>query len=238
MRLLRNLSVLALAAAISAPASLSAQPGTLDTQGYLDYRYPVNSGGALAGASVGPYLAGFSNSSLGDAQGGTPFEVFCFDWLSGIRDTKVAVLTLNQASVNAGLISKFAPTAGTGLTLSKLQQAAWLTTEFDATGSNWKSVHHALWSLFVPTAPSTTLPALTVDASAYVAASLAAVNGGFVGEDFRVLLPLINVQGEWVFDASNQVTMTQLPEPGSVFLVVTGLLAMVAVARRKSRGEA
>lgn len=220
------------------PVVASAQPSMTDTQGWLDFRGKTDSdfGGALAGASVGPYRAGFSNVSMPAAMAATEFDVFCIDWLSGLGDSKVNVLTLGAASTDAGLVAKFAPAAGTGVTLAKLQQAAWLTQQFDANGTNWQNVHQAIWSLFVPIGSGNPgLPTLTVGAGNYVTASAAAVAGGFDGQQFRVLL---SVDEQGLFNANNQVVIVRLPEPPNMLLVSTALFALVFFARRKSQSRA
>lgn len=238
MRIARHLLTLCAAAAVSMPFVAGAQPSMTDTQGWIDFRGKTDSdfGGALAGASVGPYRAGFSSSSLASAQAATQFDVFCIDWLSGLYDSKVNVLTLGAAATDAGLLAKFAPTAGSGVTLAKLQQAAWLTQQFDANGTNWKGVHQAIWSLFVPVGGGNpALPSLTTAASNWVASSEAAVLGGFTGEQFRVMLS-VNAQG--TFDPGNQVVIVELPEPANLLLVGTAVFALLFVARRKTQGQA
>jgi hypothetical protein len=241
MRTSRNIIALCAAAAFSMPSIASAQPLTTDTYGWLDFRGSTQSdeGGqipAAGGARTGPYRAGFSNVSLALAQAGTQFDVFCIDWLSGATDSKINVLTLGTASTDAGLLAKFAPSAGTGLTLGKLQQAAWLSQQFNANGSNWNDVHHAMWSLFVPIGGGNpALPALTGGASNWVASSQAAVSGGFTGDQFRVLLS-VNENG--LFNAANQVLIVELPEPANFLLVGTAFFSLVFFARRKSQGNA
>jgi hypothetical protein len=238
MRILRNFLSLCVAAAVSMPVAASAQPSMTDTQGWLDSRGKTDSdnGGALAGASVGPYRAGFSNVSMTAARASTEFDVFCIDWLSGLYDSKVNVLTLGAASTNAGLLAKFATPANNGVTLAKLQQAAWLTQQFDGNGMNWKNVHQAIWSLFVPVGGGNpAFPALTAGATNYVASAEAAVLGGFTGEQFRVMLA---VDDQGVFNPNNQVVIVELPEPANVLLLGTALFSLVFFARRKSQGQA
>ncbi len=235
---MRILLPLCVAAIVSMPVVSSAQPTQFDTQGWLDFRgsTPSDVGGQMAGATVGPYRAGYSNMDLASAMTSSEFDIYCIDWLSGLSDSRVNVLTLGAASTNAGLVAKFAPTAGNGVSLPKLQQAAWLTQQFDANGTNWQNVHQAIWSLFVPIGSGNPgLPTLTVGADSYVTASAAAVAGGFDGQQFRVLL---SVDEQGLFNSNNQVVIVRLPEPPNMLLVSTALFALVFFARRKSQSRA
>ena len=241
MRASLKLFTFCAAAAFALPSIAGAQPITTDTQGWLDFRGSTQSdfGGGLptgGGIRTGPYRAGFSNVSAPLAQTGSQFDVFCIDWLSGARDSKVIVLTLGSASTDAGLLAKFASSPGTGVTLGKLQQAAWLTQQFNANGSNWNTVHHAIWSLFVSEgAGNPQFPALTNPASSWVSQSETAVTGGFTGDQFRVLLA---VDDNGNFLSGNQVLIVELPEPADFLLVGTALFSLVFFARRKSQGNA
>lgn len=241
-RLLRVLALAVGSAATFGAAELNAQPYYTDTEGYLDFRGAVGGGGNIAGALVGPYKAGFSTASMGAAYAASQFNVFCIDILGAASDSRVQLMNFGQATAYGPLVNKFADnpegTVG-GLTVEKLNQAAWLTSQFtNANQAQWKNLHHAIWGIFWDAGVNGyggmgNLPALTVDAQNYMASAATAVDNGFDGSNYRVFVTMNNAGTEFVGDRQIFLGQIVTPEPSSYLLMATGLLAVGYVARRR-----
>jgi hypothetical protein len=177
--------------------------------------------------------------------------VFCIDWRGIASDSKVTLLTFSQAASNGPLLAKYADAGikdGTtgGLTTTKLNAAAWLTTQFGATPTKaWDEMHLALWSIFWD--PATGSPALP-NAASYGLGSNGGVSGqtaqywvsqalahanSFDASAFRVVTP---VNSSNVLDPSKQIFLVQtVPEPSTYAMLGVGLAALGVAARRRRR---
>jgi hypothetical protein len=250
-----RLSSLVLAAALAA-APLSAQlPGTA-TNGWIDFR-GVTAGAPTAhgtGVATGPYLATFSTVSLANAQAKTgleQFNVFCFDWRGIAGDSRVAVLTLQQAATDADLFGKFRSAVnpdGRATSQADFEQrllsGAWLTTQFGSTSNTWDEKHVALWSVFwdagtgSPALPDYTTYGTgsnggTATAQQWVADAF--LNGpSFDASQYRVL-KMLDAQGNFDPRAQTFLARATVPEPGTLALLAAGLVVTGLTVRRRRR---
>ena len=204
-------------------------------------RHAVGGGGKVGNAVAGPYVAGFSTLSINDARyNGSPFNVFCIDWLGIAGDSKVRVLTFNETltsgdGVATAVRNKFvASGSGTGLDETKLKQVAWLSQQFtDVNQDQWKHIHHAMWGILWDvgaTGGAGALPGLTTMANDFVSQSLTAAVT-FDASSYRVLAA---TNGNGVFNSDRQIFIAQVvPEPGTYLLVALGLGGLGIIARRR-----
>lgn len=229
-------------ALVAGPVALSAQPGYDDVAGYFNFRGVIGNGGMVADNATGPYVGGFSTVDMASAYAASSFSIFCIDFIGGARDSYVQLLKFDDAVAYGPLADKFDVPAGTagGLTVDKLNAAAWLTYQFDATGSNWADVHHALWATFwsiglAPYPGGTPLPSMDAGAQAYFDGAAAAVAGGYdASEYFRVFATMTDDGPNATFDPSKQIIIAKVvPEPGTYALLAIGLVGLGFASRRR-----
>lgn len=135
--------------------------------------------------------------------------------------------------------------------MTRYRQAAWLAWQFynPAYRNDWKYIHAAIWHLMTPTQPGVTRPA-----------DIALVNGwlnsaatNYARYDFSHVFVLTDVAvarchasnpsiaGPWNgCGHQEQITFTApltvtTPEPASMVLLATGLIALTVTSRRRRR---
>lgn len=235
-----RLSFLLSLALVATSTVAHAQPSSTATQGFVDFRSATPGSPTANGWATGPYIAGFSTVSMNSAYSASAFNVFCIDVLGAAGDSRVLVQTFAQAVSYGPLVSKYQESgAGSvgGLTINKLNAAAWLTTQFAAAPqSQWDEMHVALWSIFWDANANGLPNYATYGGSPTTASSwyTQALNANFDASAFRVLTP---VTENGAFDTNRQVFMAQVvPEPSTYALMGAGLLAIGVVARRRRKG--
>jgi hypothetical protein len=200
----------ALALFVAQPAAGQSEYPGLPQDGE-QIRYITHSGvvGSFTGTGTGLPGSYYVGPYLGAAlsyPGSPQFTMYCVDFTT-LVNTNAAGWTVNASQVEYG---------------STLHQAAYLASLFHSTNSNqWAAIHGAIWSLRGAGI------AITDPISHYIA--LAADN--FSQVDHR----------DWFFLASDPGSASQdflvrysVPEPGIIVLLLSGLLGVAFVARRRA----
>lgn len=204
---------------------------------------------ALAAANTVPVTFTSSASGLG---GPTGTGVYYYPYQLTVNGASVTVACDDYAddvslgeSWNAS-VNTFADLSHTlfynnGAGVSLYRQAAWLFTQFQPTPPLTNNVNaainYAIWDLFDGSAPgfNTSNPGSNTS-SAYWLSQAAAQNlAGFNFSDFVIYTP---VSGWPSNDGQPQEYIGEVPEPGTVFLFLTGLLGLAGLAWRRRRASA
>lgn len=229
MRIRRILTVAAMLG-IGATAA-SAQIGP---QEYLQFA-GVHSG------STGPYYADVMNVANGIwSPTGQRLTIFCVDYhhaVYGNSRWQVNTSWLSSGSLgNTRLGAPFAPaspnTSLTGYTaMQRYTGAAYLAWMMEVgPKSEWRAMHQALWQV----TSQQGYVASASGANTYYTQALAVMNGqlsptGFNVNDWAVLTDVVARGDEFGI----QEYIVSVPEPGTTFLMASGLLLLVGVGRSR-----
>ncbi|HEX9582250.1 MAG TPA: PEP-CTERM sorting domain-containing protein [Gemmatimonadales bacterium] len=226
-------SLLASALALSfAVGTVEAQIGTREFTLNRAWGWNATSGTTSHGYYVGPY----GGSSPGLPQ----LDVYCVDFLNGVslNDTWTARFTSLADLINGdGLgYTRFGqryiggdPGAYPDPVI-QYQKAAWLALQFeDASTGSWGGIHQAIWNQF------TSSPSWTDVGGAYwrYKAGVAAGDGSFDNINWNYWYVVTDVTTGDVKPAygGRQEYLTYVtPEPETLFLMATGLVAVIGYA--------
>ena len=203
------------------------------------------------GSSYGPYKAWVDPSSFpnpGVLPGDNRIDVFCVDYLHRIYIGEEWNVHYTQVSDEAGINSQtmwgqygdfswddeFLPDVFTAQV--RYQQAAWLATQFtmDNTGE-WRDIHTAMWHVFnhsIPTDP-------WGDSEGWWTAARLASNYQTVNMDYWHVITPDGQEGVITDNRLGQEYLTYVtPEPATIFLMGTGLVAVLGMTfvTRRSLG--
>lgn len=219
-------STVGLLVALQAPVAGQLYNGTPPSTAQFDF---VSASGSVAGTFgvyVGPYTADF----VGDAFG--QFSIYCVDYLHYARD--IDLVNVTQLSDPLGNTRLNDPV--------KYQKAAYLSSLFDSwtdysvggTYSQqtvWSGLHAAIWSITSGvTVGSGTTATLRGD---FV--TLAGANYGTVDQNDWYVITNDDL-GTGNYDGTGQeflMRRASVPEPGPTLLLLTGLVMLVGVSRKR-----
>jgi PEP-CTERM motif len=173
--------------------------------------------GSTANGEYGPYSLSLNS--------GPATPMICFsdnNWITGGESWTVQAYNINTIATLTGAF------AGTTATYNEL---GYLANELFANPGN-SDLQLAIWSVFGLSSPFTATPGSIQD----VQAAINAVNGGYVTSDVFYIpiatngnpLPLVN-------GTTPQPFITKVPEPSSLALLVTGMLALMLLVIRRCR---
>lgn len=179
------------------------------------------------GVHVGPY-----KGQLGSGPGAATVDIFCVDYLnhSSIGQTWMVKKT-NLGFGNTDLAdTRF---GGMSNSLSRYQQAAWLTTQFASTPpTQWGDIHATIWHLMTPSSPS------YAPSSTWLAAAqnfyLTNTNSKFY-DKFQILSDVnLGAMGNTgIRTGGVQEFIVVTPEPATIILLGTGLAGVLLVGYKR-----
>lgn len=216
-----------LLAALQAPVAGQLYQGTPPDQAEFDF---VGASPGIAG-TFGTYVGPYTGDFVGDAFG--QFSIYCVDYLHYAQDidlVNVSPLSGSLANTRIG-------------TSTQYTQAAYLSSLFESWGDYsdggtysqqtvWSGLHAAIWSVTsdvnVGSGDTETLRnEFLMDAS--LATNLASV-------DLDEWFVITNVNlGASDYDGTGQEFLVRrsVPEPATLFLMLTGLVLLVGVNRKR-----
>ena len=227
----------------------------------------VTSGAAAAGSYpagtpnfyVSPY-AGLINYNAATNSGETA-SFNCIDYFHHVRvgDVWTANVTnLGAASSNLGLLgnTRYGNFAGSnaadsytfGGALNLYKQAAWLTLQYDAnpgsTPNKTRAIQSAIWSLFnnydasVAVPPTFNGPGTNVNDSAWWLDQADNAENQLSTAQLQYFSVITDNTNPWAADSKQEFLVHATPEPSTVLLMATGMIALVVVVRRRRAGAA
>lgn len=214
---------------------------TVSAQTVGRYKFLNGSGVGAFGYSVGTYKAQLDGRFL---------DVFCVDFLNGIargNQFNVYITSLAGPAPNLGK-TRFGALAGQ---LDRYKQAAWLATQFKPTNTGqWGYIQGAIWHLTTPFAPglSAAQNVLVNDWMDRAARNYARFYYNNVSLLTDTALDRCRATNpgsapwngcgrqEHIVIEGGALTVT--PEPGSVALVATGLVAISGIGAMRRRRKA
>ena len=159
---------------------------------------------------------------------GSPVTLYCVDIANTVHFNQVWEANLSTITNGSNLSNTRYGSMPQGLAL--YQQAAWLINQFPTNSSDYVNLQYALWNLFNPNlAPD------SAGSNAWLA--LAAANFGSMS--FGNFLVVTNVAPVYLTGQVQEfiiiVPPAPVPEPATLALFGSGLIAIATVVRRRSR---
>ena len=159
---------------------------------------------------------------------GSPVTLYCVDIANTVHFNQVWEANLSTITNGSNLSSTRYGSMPQGLAL--YQQAAWLINQFPTNSSDYVNLQYALWNLFNPgLAPD------SAGSNAWLA--LAAANFGSMS--FGNFLVVTNIAPVYLTGQVQEfiiiVPPAPVPEPATLALFGSGLIAIATVVRRRSR---
>jgi len=220
---------------------------------------PVTSGGAAAGSYpagtpnfyVSPYAGLIDYNSVTGT--GKSVSLNCVDyfhhvsigdvWTADVTNLGYAASNLSQLSHtrygNAGGALNYANV----LTLYK--QAAWLTLQYDAdpgavgSADKTRAIQSAIWTLFngydisATNSPTFDGPGSTSNDSAWWVTQSGYAANQLAASDLQYFSIITDHTSPWATDSKQEFLIHVTPEPGTIVLMLTGMVALLIVMRRR-----
>jgi len=208
--------------------------------------------GTVNGAQDGQYYV----SPYYGTMNGAPVTLFCDDinnevtwnqgWTANVTSLASGVFTntrYGNPNVNNGATTGLSsnPYITNGSAQMLYGEAAWLVTQFASNPSDYVTLQHALWDLMTPYAESTTFTNGDADNKS-VGDWLALAGNGYTSinpADFEVLTNIGCTPGTntpcLAYSGQVQEFIVETPEPSSLALLVTGMLALMLLVIRRGR---
>lgn len=227
----------------------------------------VTSGGAAAGSYpagtpnfyVSPY-AGLIDYDPSTNRG-TKVSLNCVDYFHhvSVGDVWTANVTnLGAANSNLGLMANtrygnFAASNAVdpytfGGALALYKQAAWLTLQYDAnpgsTPDKTRAIQSAIWSLFnnydgtASLPPTFNGPGIDVNDSAWWVTEAGKAENQLATSELQYFSIITDNTNPWAADSKQEFLVHATPEPSTVILMLTGIIAMLVIVRRRRQGAA
>ena len=177
--------------------------------------------GATANGEYGPYSM--------TVNGGPTTPMICFsdkNWITGGETWNASVYTLSTITASGG-------PAFTGMSAATYDELGWLADRLFANAGNpgvAKDYQLAIWSVLGLSSPF----AATTGSAQDLQNAVNAVNGGYQATDVLFYipsgpnLPLVN-------GTTPQPFISEVPEPSSLVLLVSGMLALMLLVIRRGR---
>ena len=178
------------------------------------------------GANNGHYYVSTYYGTLN----GAPVTLYCVDIANSVHFNQVWQANLSTITNGSNLSSTRYGSLPNALAL--YQRAAWLINQFPTHTSDYVNLQYALWNLFNPSrAPD------SAGSNSWLA--LAAANFGSMSfGNFRVVTNIspVYLTGQ-VQEFIIIVPPSPVPEPATLALFGSGLIAVATVVRRRARGN-
>lgn len=217
--------------ALQAPVAGQLYQGTPPSQAQFDF---VGASPGVAG-TFGTYVGPYTGDFIGDAFG--QFSIYCVDYLHYARDidlVNVSPLSGSLANTRIG-------------TSTQYTQAAYLSSLFESWGDYsdggtyskqtvWSGLHAAIWGVTsdVSDVDLGTTGDTEVLRNTFLTMSADATNLASVDLDEWFVITNVNL-GSTNYDGTGQEFLARrsVPEPATVFLLLTGLVMLVGVNRKR-----
>jgi hypothetical protein len=252
---LRSLALTAASLLIAASVSAQTTTTVKITSGAIGTA--VTSGAAAAGAYpagtpnfyVSPYAGLMDYNTTTGA--GNSVSLNCVDYFHhvSIGDVWTASVTnLSSASTNLSLMAntRYGNLGGSGqyaATLELYKQAAWLTLQYDpnpgAAGSadKTRAIQSAIWTLFngytAGAEPWFDGPGTTIYDSAYWVTQSGLAGNKLSTSALKDFAILTDNTDPWASDSKQEFLVHVTPEPGTLLLMITGMVVLFVVMRRR-----
>lgn len=185
------------------------------------------------GANNGTYYV----SPYFGSMNGQPVVLFCDDiknevgfgqtWLANVTNLETALTTVNGfANTRYGSVSDSAVIANPGFAY---EEAAWLTTQFAGNPTQWVNLQEALWDIMNPGTYSGSGVSYWLGAAASFGS-----DPNFNPSNFEIVT---NV-GPLCLTGQVQEFIVQTPEPGTLALLASAVLALAALTLLRARRSA
>lgn len=198
--------------------------------------------GTVNGAQDGQYYV----SPYYGTMNGAPVTLFCDDINNEV--TWGQTWTANVTSLASGVFTNtrygngsINPNLGSNNPKVLYEEAAWLVTQFASNPSDYVTLQHALWDLMTPGAEPTAFTNGDADNKS-VGDWLALAGTGYTSinpADFEILTNIGCAPGTntpcLAYTGQVQEFIVQTPEPSSLALLVTGMLALMLLVIRRGR---
>jgi hypothetical protein len=206
--------------------------------------------------SYGPYIAEVDPSSFpnpGALPGNNRIDVYCVDYLHRIGIPEAWEVRYTQLSDASGIGTRtmwgqfggFLPHPDE--VQMRYTQAAWLASQFSKSEtSEWKGIHYAMWHVFNGSVPSGDVSQLKdldgnivrYGSQYWLNEAQKGSNYGTVNMDYWYVITDKAVKTAYQDDGGQEYLTYVTPEPATIFLMGTGLVAVLGMTfvTRRSLG--